>query len=149
MIFVNGFEDGPDLALLGDEVVAARFISDAPDTGHLARLKVQVMAGCKAVLLESYEGRGAKYFANTVLDISLGAGASLERIVVLDEPDGAVSVSTAQVAPGRGLALRPDRRQRPAAKLQRHETHVHHPGGGADAAPRRASICSAGRAIST
>ncbi|OYX31470.1 MAG: Fe-S cluster assembly protein SufD [Caulobacterales bacterium 32-69-10] len=132
MIFVNGFEDGPDLALLGDEVVAARFISDAHDTGHLARLKVQVMAGASAVLLESYEGRGDKYFANTVLDIELGVGASLERIVVLDEPDGAVSVSTAQVRLAEGSHYA-QTVAASGARLQRHETHVHHPGGGATA----------------
>jgi Fe-S cluster assembly protein SufD len=132
LTFVNGFEDGPDLALLGDEAVAVRFISDANDTGHLARLKVQVLAGCKAVLLESYEGRGDKYFANTVLDIEVGEGAALERIVVLDEPDGAVSVSTAEVR----LAPRARFGQTVAAsgaRLQRHETHLHHPGAGASA----------------
>ncbi|HTI66574.1 MAG TPA: Fe-S cluster assembly protein SufD [Caulobacteraceae bacterium] len=132
LVFVNGFEAGPDLALLANEVVAVRFISDAHDTGHLSRLKVQVIAGCKAVLLESYEGRGDHYFANTLLDIELGVGASLERVVVMDEPDGAVSVSTAEVR----LAERSTYAQTVAAsgaKLQRHETHLHHPGGGAKA----------------
>ena len=132
LVFVNGYETGPDMVLLGDEVVAARFISDAIDTAHLARLKVQVMAGRHAVLLESYEGRGEGYFANTVLEIELGAGASLERIVVLDEPDGVVSVSTAEVR------LAQDARYGQTviaggAKLQRHETHLHHPGLGARA----------------
>ena len=132
MVFVNGFEAGPDLALLGDETVAVRFISDANDTAHLSRLKVQVMAGCTSVLLESYEGRGDHYFANTLLDIELGEGASLERVVVMDEPDGAVSVSTADVrlAPGARYAQTVCAS---GAKLQRHETHLHHPGAGATA----------------
>jgi Fe-S cluster assembly protein SufD len=127
LVFVNGYEEGPDMALLGDETVAVRFISDAVDTAHLARLKVEVMPGRRAVLLESYEGRGHGYFANTVLDIALGAGARLERIAVLDEPDGAVSVSPAEVrlAPGARFAQTVIAG---GARLQRHETHLHHPG---------------------
>ncbi len=130
LVFVNGYEAGPDLALLGSEVVAARFISDTIDTAHLSRLKVQVIAGCHAVLLESHEGRGHGYFANTLLDIEIGKGASLERIVVLDEPDQAVSVTTAEVrlAPGARFSQAV---LATGAKLQRHETHVRHPGGSA------------------
>lgn len=130
LLFVNGYETGPDLALLGSETVAVRFISDAVDTSHLARLKVQVIAGCTAVLLESYEGRGEGYFANTLLDIELGKGARLERIVVLDEPDAAVSVSTAEVRLAAGARFG-QAVLATGAKLQRHETHLHHPGAGA------------------
>jgi Fe-S cluster assembly protein SufD len=130
LVFVNGYETGPDLALLGSETLSVRFISDTVDTAHLARLKIEVMAGHSAVLLESYEGRGQGYFANTVIDISLGEGAALERIVVMDEPDGAVCVSTAEVK----LAEESRYAQTViagGAKLQRHETHVRHPGLGA------------------
>jgi Fe-S cluster assembly protein SufD len=131
-VFVNGYETGADLALLGDETVAVRFISDTADTAHMARLKVQVMAGHAAVLLESYEGRGQGYFANTLLDIELGVGARLERIVVLDEPAGAISVSTAEVRLGEGASYA-QTVVASGAKLQRHETHLQHPGHGAKA----------------
>ena len=130
--FVNGIETGPELLVLGDERVAARFISDAVSTAHFSRLKVQVQPGAYAVLLESYEGRGEGYFANVVLEIEVCAGAHLERIVVLDEPDTAVSVSTAEVH----LHERAQFSQFVAAsgaKLQRHETHLIHPGHGASA----------------
>ena len=132
LMFVNGYEAGPDLALLGNETLSVRFISDTIDTAHVARLKVVVVAGAKAALLESYEGRGEGYFANTLIEIELGKGASLERIVVLDEPETAVSVSTAEVK------LAPEARYAQTvlasgAKLQRHETHLHHPGAGASA----------------
>ena len=132
LTFVNGYETGPDLALLGSEVLSVRFISDTIDTAHLARLSVQVMAGESAVLLESYEGRGHGYFANTVLDIEVAAGARLERIVVLDEPDGVVSVSTAQVKLAEGSHFA-QTVIAGGAKLQRHETHLNHPGQGASA----------------
>jgi Fe-S cluster assembly protein SufD len=130
LVFVNGYEAGPDLALLGSEVVAARFISDTVDTAHTARLKVQVIAGCKAVLLESYEGRGDGYFANTLLDIELGRDASLERIVVVDESDKAVSVSTSEVRLSEGSRFA-QTVLTTGGKLQRHETQLRHPGGGA------------------
>jgi len=130
VVFVNGFETGPDLLVLGDERVAARFISDTVSSAHMARLKVQVAAGCKAVLLESYEGRGEAYFANTVIEIELAAGARLERVVVLDEPETAVSVSTAEVRLGRGAHFA-QFVAAAGARLQRHETHLVHPGQGA------------------
>jgi Fe-S cluster assembly protein SufD len=130
LVFVNGYEAGPDLALLGSETVAARFISDAVDTAHASRLKVQVIAGCKAVLLESYEGRGEGYFANVLIDVELGKDASLERIVVADEPDQAVSVSTSEVRLAAGARFS-QTVLTTGAKLQRHETQVRHPGGGA------------------
>jgi Fe-S cluster assembly protein SufD len=132
LIFVNGYETGPDLALLGSETLAVRFIADTVDTAHLARLKIEVMAGHAALLLESYEGRGQGYFANTVLDIELGEGATLERVAVLDEPEGAVSVSTAVVRMG-AEARYAQTVIAGGAKLQRHETHLHHPGLGARA----------------
>jgi Fe-S cluster assembly protein SufD len=131
-VFVNGYETGPELALLGGETVAVRFISDTIDTAHLARLKIEVMAGESAVLLESYEGRGEGYFANAVLDIAIGENARLERVVVLDEPDGVVSVSTAEVRLAAGAHFA-QTVIAGGAKLQRHETHLHHPGAGASA----------------
>ena len=132
LVFVNGYETGPDLALLGSETLSVRFISDTVDTAHLARLSVQVLAGETATLLESYEGRGHGYFSNTVLDITLAPGARLERIVVLDEPDGVVSVSTAEVRLAQGAHFA-QTVIAGGAKLERHETHLHHPGQGATA----------------
>jgi Fe-S cluster assembly protein SufD len=130
LVFVNGYEAGPDLVLLASEVVVARFISDTVDTAHTARLKVQVIAGCQAVLLESYEGRGEGYFANTLIDIDLGKDASLERIIVVDESDEAVSVSTSEVRLAEGARFAQTVLST-GGKLQRHETQVRHPGHGA------------------
>lgn len=130
LTFVNGYETGPDLVVLGSEVVAVRFISLTTDTTHTSRLKIQVEARAEAILLESYEGRGKGYFANTLLDISLGEGACLERLVVLDEPEEAVSVSTAEVTLAKGARFR-QTTLASGGKLQRHETHVRHPGAGA------------------
>jgi Fe-S cluster assembly protein SufD len=118
---------GPPVALHRDLVL--RFVSDAQGTGHESRARLEVPAGASVTLFESYEGHGA-YFANTLLEIAVGAGARLERIVRLDETEGAVSVSTAEVTLSPGAAFG-QTVLATGAKLQRHETHVRHPGEGA------------------
>ena len=126
-VFVNGRGDGEPLRLDGDTVL--RFVSDANGTGHQVRVRIDAPEGASVTLLESYEGRGT-YFANTLLEIVVGPGASLERIVRLDEPEQAVSVSTAEVSLSAGAAFR-QTVLATGARLQRHETHVRQPGGGA------------------
>lgn len=108
-----------------------RFVSDASGSAHGASAGFVVRAGEAAVLLETYEGRGEGYAAEAELTLTVEAGASLERIVVLDEPETAVSVARTrlQMAPGarfRQTVLAS------GARLQRFETELVHPGGGAD-----------------
>jgi len=130
------FANGRRLPAVADELVtlsgalAVRFISDAHGTAHEHRLRLLVPAGAGATLLESYEGRGDGYFANTLLEITLEDGARLDRILLADEPETAVSVSTAEVrlAPAAAFAQTV---LTSGARLQRLETHVRHPGGGA------------------
>ena len=110
-----------------DRDLIVRFITDAQGTGHEARLRLAVPAGVKATLFETYEGYGAGYFANTLIEIELGEDAQLERIVQLDEPADAVSLSTAEVRLSKG-ALFSQTVLASGARLQRHETHVRHPG---------------------
>lgn len=128
---VNGVGTANFARLEGSAAFALRIVSDATGSGHEARFRLQVASGAAAVLFESYEGRGDGYFSNTLLEIALDPGARLERIVLLDEPDSAVSVSTAEVrlSPGAGFAQTV---LAGGARLQRHETHVHHPGAGAE-----------------
>jgi Fe-S cluster assembly protein SufD len=137
LVFINGRRlcavspaRGDDVVLL-DGALAVRFISDASGTAHESRLRLIVPEGVSAILLESYEGHGSAYFANTLIEITLEAGARLERIVLADEPESAVSVSTAEVrlAPTAAFAQTV---LTSGAKLQRLETHVRHPGGGAE-----------------
>ena len=113
-----------------DRALELRIVSEATGSGHESRFRLQVARGSTATLLETYEGRGAGYFSNTLLEIALEPGARLERIVLLDEPESAVSVSTAEVrlAPEAAFSQTV---LAGGAKLQRHETHVHHPGAGA------------------
>jgi Fe-S cluster assembly protein SufD len=105
-----------------------RFVTDAIETGHQAHVTVVVPAGQSLLLLESYEGSGAAYVANTRLTFELGRDATLTRVVMLDEPADAISVSTAEVAKlGTGSSLS-QTVLTSGAKLQRHETRVAHPG---------------------
>jgi Fe-S cluster assembly protein SufD len=117
----------------GDRPAAVvRFVSHAEDSAHHGRLGVVVKAGSKATLLESYEGAGSDYFSNILLEIFLEEGASLERVVIVQDVPNSVSISTAEVflAPGAAFA---QCILATGAKRQRIETRVRHPGGGAAA----------------
>ncbi len=131
-VFANGeLPRGGPLARLTLEggVHHLRFVSDAEDAGWQAAADIVVPAGKHAVLLETYEGRG-RYAAGVVVALTLGRGASLERIVVLDEPAEAVSLSATSVGLAEGARLR-QTVILTGARLQRHETQVLHPGRGA------------------
>ena len=131
-VFANGRlpRGGPLARLrLGDEVRRLRFVTDADAAGWQAGVDIVVAAGVKATLLESYEGRG-DYVGHAALSIRLEAGASLERVVVLDEDADAVSVSVAAVALAPGSRFS-QTVVATGARLQRHETQLIHPGQGA------------------
>ena len=125
LVVANGRGPAEPVRLEGELIL--RFVSDAQGTGHEASLSLDVPAGARATLFESYEGFGSGYFANTLIRISVGAGAQLERIVRLDEPVDAVSITTTEVQLAEGAQFA-QTVLASGARLQRHETHVHHPG---------------------
>jgi Fe-S cluster assembly protein SufD len=106
--------------------VALRFIARG-DGAHTARATIRVAAGGRLQLFESYEGQGG-YVAQASLDIELGAGASVERIVLAgDDPEGvSVSQATVRLAPDAAFA---QTLVVSGARRQRIETQVSHPGG--------------------
>jgi len=97
--------------------------------GSQGERELSVAAGDRRVVLEVYEGGGG-YVVNSTTRITLGEGASLTRIVILDEPEEAVSVrrSTVETAPGSTFKQYVFST---GAKFQRFETHVSHAGHGA------------------
>lgn len=135
VVFVNGRTAG-DASFEAHEgestALRLRFVSQAEGTAHQASFAISVRPGAALTVLETYEGAGSAYLSNVSLDIFLGEGARLERIVLLDEPEDAVSVSVAEVelSPGARLGQTV---LATGARLQRHETRVRHPGGGAQA----------------
>ena len=114
---------------LGSGAHRLRFVTEAGEGGWQAGAEIMVEAGVTAVLLETYEGRGA-YVASATLSFTLEVGASLERIVILDEPAEVVSVSAAKVSLAAGARFA-QTVAASGARLQRHETHLVHPGAGA------------------
>ena len=109
-----------------------RLVSHATDTAHQGVLTLDVEPGADLTLIETYEGEGSGYLSDFSFAVSVGEGARLRRIVLIDEPESAVSISQSQIE------LRPGARLEQTviasgARLQRHETHVRHPGGGAEA----------------
>ncbi|MGZ3304354.1 MAG: SufB/SufD family protein [Asticcacaulis sp.] len=91
-------------------------------------LRLDVPAGDSVTRFDVYNARTA--VAHEDMTITLGEGASLTRVVILDEPEDAISIrrSTVRTAPGSTF------RQyvfSTGAKFQRFETHVEHAGHGA------------------
>jgi len=110
--------------------IELRIIADKNAGSHQSTLNIQVEPGVRAILLESHEGFGGAYLNVFDLNIHLGVGASLERIVILNDSSEAISVVTATV----DLAANATLNQTvltTGAKRQRFETHVNHPGQGA------------------
>jgi Fe-S cluster assembly protein SufD len=119
-----------DLAAGERRTVVVRFY--AADTGsHACRMAISLGEGADLVLLESHEGESG-YIAEADLDITVGPEARLERLVLAEEPEDAVSVTSARVEllPGARFAQTVIAR---GARRQRIETRVDHGGGGAKA----------------
>jgi len=133
LLFVNGRCDGlPDLIAEGpgEHLAVLRFVSASDATGHQAQVAIEVKAGSALTLLESYEGEAKGYVANAGLTITLGDGARLERIVLANDTEDALSFSRAEVTMGAGAAFS-QTVLATGAKLQRIETRLKHPGEGA------------------
>ncbi|MDB5493868.1 MAG: transporter permease [Phenylobacterium sp.] len=129
-LVANGGRDVRIEVAAGEEqVVALRFLARGAGS-HTARAEVDVAAGGRLTLLETYEGGDGGYVAHALLAIQLGEAAALERIVLAADGAEGVSVSEAEVR----LAARADYGQSvllAGARRQRIETRVAHPGGGA------------------
>ncbi len=117
----------------GDRPTAQlRFISTADAGSHAPHIRIVVREGADFTLLESYEGApGGAYVASAELEIDLAEGSSLTRLILADEPDDAVSVSRADIALGAKARLQ-QTVLATGARRQRFETHIAHPGQGAN-----------------
>jgi Fe-S cluster assembly protein SufD len=108
-----------------------RIVSRAEQTAHQGVLTLDVEPGAELTLIETYEGEGSGYLSDFSLAISIGEGARLERIVLFDEPADAISISQSEVELQAGARFA-QTVLTCGARLQRHETHLRHPGGGAE-----------------
>jgi Fe-S cluster assembly protein SufD len=108
-----------------------RFVSASAGTAHHLEAKVAVGEGARLVLIDSFEGQAGDYLASAILDFDLAAGAEVERIVLLDDAEDAVSVARTDVRLAAGARFH-QTVLAAGARRQRFETHVLHPGEGAD-----------------
>ncbi|CAL4867575.1 FeS cluster assembly protein SufD [Asticcacaulis sp. MM231] len=97
--------------------------------GYQGHGEIDVAAGQALVVFEDYTG-AFDYAVHSHLRFKLGDGAKLTRVVILDEPETAVSVrqSTVETAPD---SVFKQYVFSTGAKFQRFETHVRHAGHGA------------------
>ena len=127
LAIVNGRGPADYGVAAGDRrVVALRFVA-ADFGGQVSRISIEVAADAELIILESHEGEA---LAEADIRIALASGARMERIVIADEGEAAVTVVHADVE----LADRAEFAQTvvtTGAKRQRLETRVRHPGGGA------------------
>lgn len=126
ILFVNGRQRHAATSGAGD-VVALRFVSASEGAAHAAAYAIVVEPDTTLILLESHEGRAGGYFSDVTLDIAVGEGARVERIVLVDDQAEAIDVVTAEVdlAPG---ATFNQTILTTGARRQRIETRVNHPG---------------------
>jgi Fe-S cluster assembly protein SufD len=130
--FANGRATGAEAFVAsGVQTLRLRFVSDAAGTGHTASVKIAARPGAKLLLLESHEGAGADYVAHNRVDIDVAAGAEVTRIVLVEEPAEAISVTEAEVKVAPGAAYR-QTTVTTGAKLQRQATSVAHGGDAAE-----------------
>ncbi|HVC51307.1 MAG TPA: Fe-S cluster assembly protein SufD [Stellaceae bacterium] len=66
------------------------------------RSLVNLGAGSRATLVETYAGEGGAYWRNDVVDVRLGDGAALDRTVLVEEGGEAVHLSDTQAVLGAG-----------------------------------------------
>ena len=137
IVFVNGVAIGVDAFVAsGEQTLRLRFVSDATDaaqigTGHSTAVRISAREGAKLLLLETHEGQGGAYVAHNRLTLDVAETAEVTRVVLVEEPEDAISVTEAQVKVAPGGRFR-QTIVATGARLQRIETHVSHGGEGAD-----------------
>ena len=126
IVFANGRAVGvTDFIASGEQTLRLRYISDAVGTGHTAGARVSARAGAKLLLLETHEGAGSAYVAHNTLELDVAAGAEVTRVVLVEEPEDAISIAEAHVKVEAGGIYR-QTIVTTGAKLQRIETRITH-----------------------
>jgi Fe-S cluster assembly protein SufD len=113
----------------GEVREAALEFAAATGGAQVSRLTIQIAENATLRLFERYAG-AADSISEVDLEIVLGGGAVLERLVIAADGADAVTVSTARIELGPGARLA-QTVLTSGARRQRLETRVSHPGGGA------------------
>ncbi len=131
IVFANGLTaEGTSSVLIEvaegtERLLKLRFVSNGSG-GHEPHIHIIVHTGARLLLLESHEGEGA-YVANNRVGLDVSPNARVDRVVLLDEPAEAISITTtkANVTP-KGVYNQTVLTR--GAKLQRYETRLNHYG---------------------
>ncbi|MDI7774815.1 SufD family Fe-S cluster assembly protein [Asticcacaulis sp. EMRT-3] len=97
--------------------------------GYQGEGRITLSAGQSLILFEDYTG-AFDYAVHTQLRFQLAEGAKLIRVVILDEPESAISIRTSIIDTAPGSVFK-QYVFSTGAKFQRFETHVSHAGHGA------------------
>lgn len=103
MVFANGRATGAEAFVAsGAQTLRLRFVSEASGTGHAPSVRIAARPGARLLILESHEGSGISYVAHNRIDLDIANGAEVTRIVLVDEPADAISITDidVRVAPG-------------------------------------------------
>jgi Fe-S cluster assembly protein SufD len=134
LVFANGRPLGEDAIAIpatGKGRFVRRFCAASAGASHHVDAAVSVAARGRLVLIDSFEGRASDYLASAALSFDLADDAEVERIVVLDDAEDAVSIARSDIRLGAGARFH-QTVLAAGSKRQRFETHVRHPGAGAD-----------------
>jgi Fe-S cluster assembly protein SufD len=131
-VVANGGEARIEIAPGERATIALRVLARG-DGSHASRVTIAVGEGARLALLESYDSDGGSV-AQTSLAINLDAGAAVERVILAEDHEDAVSVSQAEVRLSHNATFG-QTVVTSGARRQRIETTVHHPGGHAALRP--------------
>lgn len=132
IVFANGRAVGvTDFIASGERTLRLRYISDAAGTGHGASARVSARAGARLLLLETHEGSGSAYVAHNRLELDVAHDAEVTRVVLVEEPEDAISIAEADVRVEAGGVYR-QTVVATGARLQRVETRIQHMAQGAE-----------------
>jgi Fe-S cluster assembly protein SufD len=125
-VVANGGEARIEVAPGERAAIALRILARGAGS-HASRVTITVGEGARLALLESYESDDGSV-AQTSLAINLGAGAAVERVILSQDHEDAVTISQAEVRLTRDTTFG-QTVLTSGARRQRIETTVHHPGG--------------------
>ena len=115
------------------QTASLRIIAAGEASAHVAAATIEVAAGARLTLFETYEGLATGAVVEADIEIRLGEGARLERILLAEDASAeGVLVSRADVTLAAHAAFA-QTVLTSGARRQRIETRVAHPGAGASA----------------
>jgi len=135
IVILNGDRRGIDKIVVPEgeyRVVRLRFISRAWGTAHEGGLAIEVGQRAKLLLLESHESEGGAYVSSIYTSVYVDLGAEVERVVLLEDDEDAVTVVQTDVTVREAAKGYSQTILLSGAKRQRFETRVLHEGYGAE-----------------